>query len=267
MTHLGLLAVAHLALIWSTMSQPKIFGLVSLFCMKSWFFIFIMKTLHIVFMNLTWIIQISVEGGLPRQSEKWFGRFRTYEPSRPSRLPELRWVMESFGNRITHRNFHSRERRLEQQVWLSQHLALALHHKRVLGSRRRYFQDFSKTKKIDSKSDFRFRSGSGRFSNMPYHIREPYWGLHESGNDLRKKKHNQGNSKSIIFYLIQEYRPNMLIECPTKTLQCLTSLFMIIPCDVNSSQNARVFCDALFKNEWNGCCVFLEFSRLFISSI
>ena len=128
-------------------------------------------------------------------------------------------------------------------------------------------EDIFKTKKIGSKSDFRFRSGSGRFSNMPYHIREPYWGLHESGNDLRKKKHNQGNSKSIIFYLIQEYRPNMLIECPTKTLQCLTSLFMIIPCDVNSSQNARVFCDALFKNEWNGCCVFLEFSRLFISSI
>ena len=64
-----------------------------------------------------------------------------------------------------------------------------------------------------------------------------------------RKRHNQGNSKSIIFYLIQEYRPNMLIECPTKTLQCLTSLFMIIPCDVNSSQNARVFCDALFKNE------------------
>ena len=141
MTHLGLLAVAHLALIWSTMSQPKIFGLVSLFCMKSWFFIFIMKTLHIVLMNLTWIIQISVEGGLPRQSEKWFGRFRAYEPSRPSRFPELRWVMESFGNRITHRKFHSRERRLEQQVWLSQHLALALHHKRVLGSRRRYCQD------------------------------------------------------------------------------------------------------------------------------
>jgi hypothetical protein len=82
-----------------------------------------------------------------------------------------------------------------------------------------------------------------------------------------RKRHNQGNSKSIIFYLIQEYRPNMLIECPTKTLQCLTSLFMIIPCDVNSSQNARVFCDALFKNEWNCCCVFLEFSRLFISSI
>ena len=144
MTHLGLLAVAHLALIWSTMSQPTIFGLVSLFCMKSWFFIFIMKTLHILLMNLTWIIQISVEGGLPRQSEKWFGRFRAYEPSRPSRFPELRWVMESFGNRITHRKFHSRE--LEQQVWLSQHLALALHHKKGAGKQKKILSRLFKDK-------------------------------------------------------------------------------------------------------------------------
>ena len=35
-------------LIWSAMSQPNVFGLVSLFCMKLWF---IMKTFHIVFMK------------------------------------------------------------------------------------------------------------------------------------------------------------------------------------------------------------------------
>jgi hypothetical protein len=54
--------------------------------------------------------------------------------------------------------------------------------------RKLWKKDFLKTKKICSKSNFRSRSGSGRFSNMPYHIREPYWGLHESGNNLRKKK-------------------------------------------------------------------------------
>jgi hypothetical protein len=38
-----------------------------------------------------------------------------------------------------------------------------------------------------------------------------------------RKRHNQGNPKIIMVFLIQDYRPNMLIECPTKTLQCLTS--------------------------------------------
>ena len=131
--------MTHLPLIWWTMCQPKIVGCVGLFCMKPWFFIAIIKKIYIAFINLIWIIQISVEGGLPLIVMEVIWKIPGLRAERrPSRVPESRWVMESFRNRITHRKFQSRGRLEQHKTSVSQPAMLVcLHHKRVIGRSKR----------------------------------------------------------------------------------------------------------------------------------
>ena len=158
--------------------------------------------------------------------------------------------MESFGNRITHRKFHSLERgSLNNKCDSANTWPWFCITKGCWEAEEDIFKTFQRQRRLAASLISAFAQALVGSQICHIILENPTEVFTRVVTIYERKRHNQGNSKSIIFYLIQEYRPNMLIECPTKTLQCLTSLFMIIPCDVNSSQNARVFCDALFKNE------------------
>jgi len=70
-------------------------------------------------------------------------------------------------------------------------------------------EDFLKTKKMRSKSDFRFRPGSGRFSNMRFILENPTEVFTRVVTIYERRiRQSQGNIVTPYHQIgIQEYKP------------------------------------------------------------